>query len=47
MKKLLVGALGVVILVSCLLIATIKDIQVSGNGMLIEFVDGTGYYIGE
>lgn len=47
MKKLLVGVLGVVILTSCLLIATIKDVQVSDMGMLIEFRDGTGYYIGE
>ena len=47
MKKLLVGVLGVVILASCLLIATIKDIQTSDRGMLIEFKDNTGYYIGE
>ena len=47
MKKLLVGVLGIVILASCLLIATIKDVQVSDKGILIEFRDGTGYYLGE
>ena len=47
MKKLLVGVLGIVILVSGIGIATIKDIQTSDKGMLIEFRDGTGYYIGE
>lgn len=47
MKKLLVGVLGVVILVSGIGIATIKDIQTSESGMLIEFRDNTGYYIGE
>ena len=47
MKKLLAGVLGIVVLASCLLIATIKDVQVSESGMLIEFKDNTGYYIGE
>lgn len=47
MKKLLVGVLGIVILVSGIGIATIKDIQTSDKGMLIEFKDNTGYYIGE
>ena len=47
MKKLLVGVLGIVILASGIGIATIKDIQTSESGMLIEFIDGTGYYIGE
>lgn len=47
MKKLLVGVLGIVILVSGIGMATIKDVQISESGMLIEFRDGTGYYIGE
>ena len=47
MKKLLVGVLGIVILASGIGIATIKDIQISDEGMLIEFRDGTGYYLGE
>lgn len=47
MKKLLVGVLGVVVLVSGIGIAAIKDVQTSESGMLIEFRDNTGYYIGE
>ena len=47
MKKLLAGVLGIVILTSGIGIATIKDVQTSESGMLIEFKDNTGYYIGE
>lgn len=47
MKKILVGVLGIVVLISGIGIATIKDIQTSESGMLIEFRDGTGYYLGE
>lgn len=44
MKKVL---LGVLVLISVIGIVTIKDIQASDKGMLIEFRDNTGYYIGE
>lgn len=44
MKKVLLGAL---VLVSVIGIVAIKDVQVSDKGMLIEFRDETGYYIGE
>lgn len=47
MKKLLAGVLGIVVLASCIGVATIKDIQTPDKGMLIEFRDNTGYYIGE
>lgn len=47
MKKVLIGVLGVVILVSGIGIITIKDVQASDKGMLIEFKDNTGFYLGE
>lgn len=46
MKKILVGVLGVV-LVTGIGVATIKDVKTSDRGMLVEFRDNTGYYIGE
>lgn len=44
MKKMLLGAL---VLISVIGIVAIKDIQTSDKGMLIEFRDNTGYYLGE
>lgn len=47
MKKVLIGVLGAVILVSGIGMTTIKDVQTSDKGMLIEFKDDTGFYLGE
>ena len=47
MKKVLLGIAGMLILASGIGVATIKDIQMSDKGMLIELKANTGYYIGE